>query len=682
MGFVTVLAISVGLTFLLLDRTGCAMAGSSIVAFDCHDPKSSTWTVSLLTTPECADPKDPETTTTVNIQLVQKSRFRQVQFLQCYIKRTTVVRGCGALYDYTWEMPGGYDESILSVPRDVCERFHRVMSFEYWGMKIDKLESNGTVKDFRIAAGELKSNGDCSGGSSYKLNGRVYNDVIAQEFYEVGLFSGYASVDLDANRIHLPSGVTTKYTDGEVMDLVRGQTIWVTTETECIRSRYDVLYQGIAKKSEGFFGQQQRVVITVEQPSVMFALELMKPTFVCAAQVYETEHPQLFIYISTHGDYIFPHTKLSPQNIDFSAYVNTKFVYVEKHIRGQINTLYRDLLIQKCKVERMALNNLLTLALVSEDEFAYTYMEKPGYTSIVRGEVAHVIRCAPVPVSLARSERCYKEVPVSYQNKTHYLSPRNRLLQKTGTEVECHPLLPVLFSFDEKWYSVYPKPVLTVTPNILRPLTEQTFSYQSPENLATSGLYTKEDLDSYQRAVIFSGETSAAGQSMTRAYMGQDVDLSHGHFENLLTPAATQSISAAVIGGVFGWATYFGNWVSAIIGAWFFVKVLLIILNWTMNCYSLHQTFGPSRYMLASFWDSLTHHLVITRKTARPEIGHSAVEATAPIETASEAGSTAATPKQDVPPPSISGGFHSSPMAPSAWLKARLLNQSENVELV
>jgi len=42
-------------------------------------------------------------------------------------------------------------------------------------------------------------------------------------------------------------------------------------------------------------------------------------------------------------------------NLDIFAYVNSKFIYVEKHIRDQMTALYHDILIQKSELEKQVL---------------------------------------------------------------------------------------------------------------------------------------------------------------------------------------------------------------------------------------------------------------------------------------------------------------------------------------
>ena len=59
------------------------------------------------------------------------------------------------------------------------------------------------------------------------------------------------------------------------------------------------------------------------------------------------------------------------------AYINSKFVYVERHIRTQIKQLYRDMLVHKCNLERETIRNSLAISFLAPDHFALNFMRTP-----------------------------------------------------------------------------------------------------------------------------------------------------------------------------------------------------------------------------------------------------------------------------------------------------------------
>jgi len=59
--------------------------------------------------------------------------------------------------------------------------------------------------------------------------------------------------------------------------------------------------------------------------------------------------------------------------------MNSKFVYVEKHIRTQINQFYRNILLQQCDLESRMMQNALAIAAKSPDIFAYHFVKGSEY---------------------------------------------------------------------------------------------------------------------------------------------------------------------------------------------------------------------------------------------------------------------------------------------------------------
>lgn len=95
-------------------------------------------------------------------------------------------------------------------------------------------------------------------------------------------------------------------------------------------------------------------------------------------------NPRLFILKTTKADAL-PHQSTIPiENLDIFAYMKSKFIYVEKHIRHQTISLYHNVMQQKCELERQVITNALSYATLQPDEFAYRLMKGPGYMTCWR----------------------------------------------------------------------------------------------------------------------------------------------------------------------------------------------------------------------------------------------------------------------------------------------------------
>jgi len=116
------------------------------------------------------------------------------------------------------------------------------------------------------------------------------------------------------------------------------------------------------------------------------------------------------------------------------------------------------------------MQNALAIAARSPDIFAYHFMKGPGYMALLAGEVIRIIKCVPVEVKLARIEECYEQLPVIWSNQTYFLTPQTHILMRQGTQI-------TLYLLGDAWYKLMPKPVKTIAPIIIKPLTKPTWKY-------------------------------------------------------------------------------------------------------------------------------------------------------------------------------------------------------------
>jgi len=118
------------------------------------------------------------------------------------------------------------------------------------------------------------------------------------------------------------------------------------------------------------------------------------------------------------------------------SYVNSKFVYVEKHVRNQMISLYYNVIQQRCELEKEVLTNTLSFVILQPDEFAYRLMKGPGFMAVIAGETIHVIKCVPVDVLVQKTKKCYVELPVTARNASLFLTLKSRILKRIGEQKE------------------------------------------------------------------------------------------------------------------------------------------------------------------------------------------------------------------------------------------------------
>jgi len=101
------------------------------------------------------------------------------------------------------------------------------------------------------------------------------------------------------------------------------------------------------------------------------AFTVIKPHIICGYSILGTKHSKFFIYKTQRENTFKTKTETTTDNLDIFAYVNSKFIYVEKHIRDQMIALYHDILTQKCELKKQVLQNSFSIAVLLPDKFAY-----------------------------------------------------------------------------------------------------------------------------------------------------------------------------------------------------------------------------------------------------------------------------------------------------------------------
>lgn len=131
-------------------------------------------------------------------------------------------------------------------------------------------------------------------------------------------------------------------------------------------------------------------------------------------------------------------------------------------------------------------------------------------------EVIHIVNCTLVPVTVRHMDECYHELSVTHKNVSLFLTPKSRVLVKTGTVRECNVLIPHMFKLYNNWYTLTPKPVETIQPQGIQPLTKPSWKYMDAKNLMTSGIYSQQDLENLRDHIMFPAENPGLLNAIAR----------------------------------------------------------------------------------------------------------------------------------------------------------------------
>ncbi|KYN17050.1 hypothetical protein ALC57_10687 [Trachymyrmex cornetzi] len=364
-----------------------------IIGYDCGSAAANLTTLSLINIEECDIPPQNVNSSKVYVQLLQLNDFNSVKVVQCKVEIDRTVKKCG-MFSHSLDVHNGQFSYIADVTRDACKHMHTYGTFEMAGTRIIGLKSNQTASRPIVLAGHVDNDGGCS-GSAYSDPYGTWGNVIVLGSLKITLQDYIAEVRINTNRVHLRSGVGCELSSTHCTDIEGGDTFWDPLPVDhCKLFDYGVLYNGHADKILDLSNVQSQTVYSISTPSMIFSLTRTGTYDACGHTLIRTEHPKLLIVETSPGGEVFKSSGFISVNIDMFSYINSKFVYVERHIRTQINQLYRNILLQQCQLEYQTMQNALAIAATSPDIFAYHFMKGPGYMALLAGEVIHMVKCA------------------------------------------------------------------------------------------------------------------------------------------------------------------------------------------------------------------------------------------------------------------------------------------------
>lgn len=591
------------LVMLLIVRTTQALIG-----YDCGGISMNVTTMSAVTVGECNIPLKNPKEEAVTLQLLQLAEFGNTEVRECRVEVNRVITYCGYWY-HTFAVTNGRQEYIYELDYRQCKKLQEDGSLRMGDSGfIEGIKRNST--DFRtiMLAGKTTVDGKCT-GVSYSDPFGTWDGVIVEATVKITIKNYYATIERASNRIILGSGSRCEWAEGECTDQSGNYVFWEVIRDDSCTANHLTLYEGPGLILSGEPGEPE--IYTLNTDEITFALSKKTEKEVCGYKLIQTEHPKLLIRIIKPGERGTRTRPIATQDLDIFTYINSKFIYVEKHIKRQMKALYRDILLHKCEVERQVISNALMFSGLKPEEFAYAIMKGPGYYASLAGEIIYLIKCVAVEVTLRKTQECYQELPVKYRNESWFLTPKSRMLIKDGTIVDCNQLLAVGYEVDGAWIIMKPDFEDTVRPQILSPLTTPTWSYEDLKHLATSGIYTEKDLEKLRNRIMLPVETPVTVNTIVRGATGRTISGNSGiSMAKFIDETDIENFAKKQWDKFWGGFVIFGTASAGVIGVIMVLKFLKIIIDTAVHGYTLHRAYGWSLYLLGAILSSITHLLL------------------------------------------------------------------------
>lgn len=596
--------------------TTVALKTAALVGYDCHTAAVNITTFSNVDVEPCLSPVfTSQNTTETTVQVIRKNRFLKVEVFQCSMLVDQEIFRCG-MFSHSTQVYNGRQKFRVPLSRHQCDDLIQNNRLVYPNrndfvitLTPDELNS-GTV----YIAGHVDAEGQCE-GTSFSFKNNNYQNVVVNHIYAIYYKSILANYEVETGNL-LIDNVRCKYTNKQCEDYHLGNLYWYTQPNiNCEPTIYQTIYKGPGRTTflTDVKSGNTYPILTVRQELFVVSIRLFGTYTNCYESFTMTDIDDLFVVLDNDPKtFRTPgYTETLTENISLLSYVNTKFMYVQNHIADQIEKMYHDILFQQCLHKRTTLINLLTLGFSDPEQFAYSLMHTEGYTAILAGELTHLIQCLPVNVSYRSDTTCYLEIPITYNEKPAFLTPRNRLVAYHGTEVICNPLYDVAYNFSNIWTVTTNNAHVMIPPHKLNPNIQQNWKFDYDLNLGKAGLYSTKDIEKLARKMLLPTERAAIANILVNTLHNDKTNKQGVSFYKLIDDDSIKKSISHYASSLLQKLTTFGIYCSTAIGIITLIKATMTIIEISLNALHLYKAFGWSIKLFGALLQSATTYLLL-----------------------------------------------------------------------
>lgn len=590
---------------------------SSLIGYDCKAPATKIVPISLIDLEECSLQRSAnQISENVQIQILQRPLVSNTHVYSCLVSITRIALYCGA-YNHLSLRKNAIYSYIKYLGSRGCKAAHNTGAVNIDDkIRIVNLKSNSTHRQPVELFGHLEKDESCKRGEgSYTDDGGYFEDAVIVGYIEITISDFRSNILLDENEIILGGrALNCPASDGYCKDSLLGEFTWADTRTSC--RRQDILYEGsgqlITDNIPTVATQDaQKETLIIEDGKYTFALKLIGTTIICGKEVRTTEHNRINVAPRGRLGWYFSGSETLPANIDLTAYINTKFLYVVTEIYKSIDEVASLIAYEMCRAKARSLKNTLNLARYYPETAGELINQRMGTLGKVAGEVLYLISCQAVPVRPREADKCYQGFPITYNAKDMFLTPLTHIISSISEEIDCTPVLAPTFFLSGLWWSTNPQIIRSLVPKKLDPIVKINVNKgEAIFNVGHTGLYTEKQMQTLQKELMFPITRKVIVHNTARTFYETLREPKDGILD-MLKKGEIKSLSSKVSSHLSFFFSWFGKWSSIIIGTIILIKLVAWLFEVTINFINLWRGGHRNWAMVpASLFTALTSFLI------------------------------------------------------------------------
>ena len=589
------------------------LAAVKILGFDCE---KNTTKIAVFANKEISPCKQPENkinTFNVMIQALQVKLYENLHVFHCLVTKLSIITYCGK-FSYASMQKNGLIDEVLKISPETCEQMHKQKVFHYKDITFDGLEANTTKSTSFVEYGYIAPGATCD-GVSFETKQGFYENAIMSSTIRIRLEDYQTIINKHHNSIYFEDGQTCPIKGETCFSADKGTTIWENDNENCAEDTVDVIYEGVATAVTTSGNQTLKIgdAILVDTDKKIFAHEIVGISHLCYQKIFNTNLPRVKILVKnpTYGFFFKKSAEIIAQNIDIGAYMNSKIYYVTKKIYNTMQTIYEEIKFASCQMEHSILTNKLARIRHQKTTYGHVLTEDPGFVGITAGDATYILECSPVMVAVRSTDKCYQNLPITYNGKETFMETEGRTIVDMPSEIPCSPLTPPKFKIAGKWLKLDRGHFqLTDEPIILSPQKNHyNIQFDNLNNILLGGIYTENDLEKFTNFITFPQRQKKANDFVTGRIISQH-DSNPLSMNKIFTKEDLADFKDNILVDLDQGLLKFGAYMGAIIGIGAIFNVIRTLISTAINFRLLRMTLGNGIHLLASCFTSVTNYII------------------------------------------------------------------------
>ena len=212
------------------------------------------------------------------------------------------------------------------------------------------------------------------------------------------------------------------------------------------------------------------------------------------------------------------------ENIDFEAHLRTKTDYLHFNNLRQLQTATLELLRNDCELERSTILNSLIISHENPRLAGYTLTRNRSMFIKTNGNVAWLYNCPEFHSPLQILSKCYKRIPILYEDEIHFVDPISRQTFTEAEEQLCSDKHSNLFQLDvddeNSWVELAPQITKIRGPALIKPH----IVIQQILNIITASIqasiYTYKEMMAFWNSINFNYNMKGVLKHFTKSLLG------------------------------------------------------------------------------------------------------------------------------------------------------------------